>query len=83
MGEGQPERVAPEAPVISRRSCPITVVRRPVLPMTDKHVEPWPQPSSNGGSYNRSYSSSVVTINGRVVSRRVYPPPSSDDDDDQ
>jgi hypothetical protein len=79
---------------VPRRSCPITVVRRSVPSPSDEDTGP--QPSNNSGSYSRSYSRSVVTVNGRVVSsssvtvvngrvvnRSVYPPPSSDDDDDQ
>lgn len=81
---------------VPRRSCPTVVVRRSVPPPSDEDTEPWPQPSNNGGSYSRSSSRSVVTVNGRVVSsssvtvvngrvvsRSVYPPPSSEDDDDQ
>jgi len=77
-----------------RRSCPTVVMRRTAEAPPEIDTESWPQPSNTGRSYSRSSSSSVVRVNGRVVSsssvtivngkvvsKSVYPPPPADDDD--
>lgn len=85
----------PQPPPVRQRSCPIVVLRRAEPPAYDEaDMEPQPRPYP-GRTYSRSYSSSVVTVNGRVVSsssvttvngrvvsRSGSPPPPVDDDDE-
>lgn len=68
--EEPPRRVYTDfpSPPVRRKSCPIVMLRRAELSAyDDEAVEPQPRPHP-GRVYSRSYSSSVVTVNGRVVS---------------
>jgi len=59
----------PQPQPVRQRSCPIGVVRRAPSPAyAEAYEEPQPQPTYPNRTHSRSYSSSVVTVNGRVVS---------------
>ena len=85
---------SPQRQPVSQRSCPIVVVRRAPPPAYAEAYEE-PQPAYPNRTHSRSYSSSVVTVNGRVVSSssvtmvngrvvsRSGSPPTPVDDDDE
>jgi hypothetical protein len=59
----------PQQPSVRQRSCPTVVVRRPAVAAYDvADMEPQSRPAYPDGTYSRSYSRSVVKVNGRVVS---------------